>query len=387
MQTIDLEHGAVRVAGALDLDRRPTGITPRRLPDWTRPQVVPVIELRITQSSGVRLELLTTSTVIELEVLLTRLHMLGRDLAPATFDLVVEGELVDSRTTEQGDVLVQDLARPEDLRRTDGEPTTLRFEGLAPTLKRCELWLPPNATAELRGLRVEDGARVLAPERSTRSRWIHHGSSISHCTEAHSPTRTWPVVAARRAQVEVLNLGFGRQCHLDPFVARTIRDEPGDVVSLKLGINVVNGDTMRERTFVPAVHGFLDTIREGKPATPILVVSPIICPCAEQIPGPTVLGANGKFVTLPGHEEIRAGCLNLSRIRELLVSVVESRRAGDRNLHYLDGLRLYGENDAHDLPDALHPSGDGYVRMGERFHDLVFVSGGPFAEYAPAASG
>ena len=268
MQTIDLEHGAVRVAGALDLDRRPTGITPRRLPDWTRPQVVPVMELRITQSSGVRLELLTTSTVIELEVLLTRLHMLGRDLAPATFDLVVEGELVDSRTTEQGDVLVQDLARPEDLRRTDGEPTTLRFEGLAPTLKRCELWLPPNATAELRGLRVEDGARVLAPERSTRSRWIHHGSSISHCTEAHSPTRTWPVVAARRAQVEVLNLGFGGQCHLDPFVARTIRDEPGDVVSLKLGINVVNGDTMRERTFVPAVHGFLDTIREGKPATP-----------------------------------------------------------------------------------------------------------------------
>jgi len=52
---------------------------------------------------------------------------------------------------------------------------------------------------------------------------------------------------------------------------------PADFISLKLGINVVNGDSMRERSFIPAVHNFLDTIREKKPNTPILIISPIIC--------------------------------------------------------------------------------------------------------------
>ena len=53
------------------------------------------------------------------------------------------------------------------------------------------------------------------------------------------------------------------------------------MITLELGINVVNGDTMRERAFVAAFHGFLDTIRDGHPKTPILITSPIICPIAE----------------------------------------------------------------------------------------------------------
>ena len=47
---------------------------------------------------------------------------------------------------------------------------------------------------------------------------------------------------------------------------------------------------MRRRAFTPAVHGFLDTIREGHPDTPLLVVSPILCPIHEDTPGPTMLG-------------------------------------------------------------------------------------------------
>jgi hypothetical protein len=44
-----------------------------------------------------------------------------------------------------------------------------------------------------------------------------------------------------------------------------IRDAPADLITLKVGINLVNADSMRERTFRPAVHAFLDTIREGIP--------------------------------------------------------------------------------------------------------------------------
>ena len=165
--------------------------------------------------------------------------------------------------------------------------------------------------------------------------------------------------------------------HLDQFVARTIRDADADLVTLKTGINVINMDSMRERTFTPALHGFLDTIRERKPHTPIVVISPIFCPSAEQRPGPTVPNANGKFVTVTGHEEIQSGCLTLTRVREIIASVIDARRAaGDVHLHYASGLTLFGEADAGDLPDDLHPNPAGYRRMGERFVDEVLSRDG-----------
>ncbi len=67
-------------------------------------------------------------------------------------------------------------------------------------------------------------------------------------------------------------------------------------------------------------------------------------------------------------------------MRTIIRDVVEGRRkAGDANLHYLDGLELFGAADAADLPDDLHPNGPGYVRMGQRFHSVAFANGGPFA--------
>jgi lysophospholipase L1-like esterase len=41
----------------------------------------------------------------------------------------------------------------------------------------------------------------------------------------------------------------------------------------------------------------------------------------------------------------------------------------------LDGLALFGPDDAGDLPDALHPNAAGYRRMGERFHAMAFAGG------------
>ena len=61
MQGIALDGGPVRFTGALDFDRRPTGIVPRRLPSWTRPQVPLFMEITVTMPSGIRLEFATTS--------------------------------------------------------------------------------------------------------------------------------------------------------------------------------------------------------------------------------------------------------------------------------------------------------------------------------------
>ena len=380
MRNVTLDSGSIRFAGALDFDRSDAGLTPRRLPDWTRPQLPALMEVMVTMPSGVRLELSTTSRALELDVLLTSLEIPGREVAGASFDLIANGERVDTQTAKGGNRIVIDLANLANFELVEGEPSTLRFDGLPAGPKECELWLPSNARVDLRALRVDDDAAVEAPTVRPRRRWVHHGSSISHCVEVRHPTHTWPAVAARLADVELLNLGLGGNCHLDPFVARTMRDEPADAISLKAGINILNMDSLKERTFTPLLHGFLDTLREGKPDTPVLLVSPIICPSAEDHPGPTIPDANGKFITVGGPEARRRNSLTLRRMREIMADLVERRRtAGDPNLHYLDGLALFGPDDVSDLPDGLHPNEAGYVRMGQRFHELAFGPGAPLA--------
>ena len=291
MQLIDLGPDTVRIAGVQEVDRTGPAVVLQRLPAWARGQVVdPAVHLLAQMPCGARLELTTDTTVIELEVGLTLLQLGDDPVVPAAFDLTVDGELVAGSTSVEGTVIGID--------RTDGSidfrpgpsATTIRFEGLPAGSKQVEIWLPHAAAMTLHAVRIDDGAQAAAPRPDERRRWAHYGSSISHCLEAASPTGVWPVVAARRADVALDSFAMAGQCQLDPFVARTIRDLPVDLISLKVGINLVNGDTMRERTFVPAVHGFLDTIRDGHPTTPLLLVSPILCPAHEQHPGPTVSG-------------------------------------------------------------------------------------------------
>jgi len=363
-----LAGGAVSVFGAFDFDRRGDGVSPRRMPAWTRPQLPRVMDVMVRMPAGVRLAFTTNAREIRLDVQTTRTVMPPQTPRLVAFDLVVDGQQLHSRASDQGNTIYLNRDDPDDYRLERRPAYQVVFDGLGAGDKRCELWLPHNAFVELRALETDAAATLVPLPEPRANRWVHYGSSISHCLEAETPTGTWPAVAARVAGLHLTSLGFGGQCHLDQFVARTIRDLPADLISLKVGINVINMDSMRERVFVPALHGFLDTIREGQPHTPIVLVSPIYCPSAESRPGPTFPDAQGKFVTLTGHEEMQDGCLTLTRVREIIEGVVAARRReGDANLRYLNGLELFGAADAADLPDDLHPNPPGYRRMGERF--------------------
>ena len=377
MQTLPLEAlipDTVDAYGAPDFDRRGQGLGPRRLPAWTRVQLPALMDVMVRMPSGVRLRFKTDSPRIGISFLATNMVTPPAARRPVTFNLETGGRLLAGSSTLGNTIVLNPDKRGEfELRR--GEADTVWFEDLDVAEKSCELWLPHNAFIELRSLVIDGGASIRPPDAQSRPRWIHYGSSISHCMEAEQPGEVWPAVAARRAGVALQSLGFGGECHLDQFVARTIRDADADIVSIKTGINVINMDSMRERVFAPALHGFLDTVREGKPDVPIVLISPIHCPSAEEHPGPTVPDGRGKFVTIQGYDEIREGCMSLRRVREIIAEVVARRQeAGDRQLHYVDGLELFGVADAGDLPDDLHPNPAGYIRMGERFAERILGS-------------
>ncbi|WP_406165218.1 hypothetical protein [Streptomyces sp. NBC_00996] len=98
-----------------------------------------------------------------------------------------------------------------------GPVGTVRFTGLPLGVKDVEIWLPHNEITQMVALRT-DAPVEAAPEQSRRV-WLHHGSSISHGSDAASPTTTWPAPAASRGGVELINLGLGGSALLRPIPA------------------------------------------------------------------------------------------------------------------------------------------------------------------------
>ncbi|RXD04763.1 lipase [Sphingomonas sp. UV9] len=378
--TASLLHGWV------DLEETESGIIPHRLPSWARRQW-PDQQLAMSESqpSGVCIRLRTAATIVEVEALPTKRVYAGMPPRPeGVYALVIDGVPSQQASIPTGDVIRIDLSggasSGSGVEIIPGAPGSVRFAGLAASDKQIEIWLPHNEATRLVALYSD--APVFPAKRSDRLVWLHHGSSISQGSNAASPTSIWPSVAATIADVDLLNLSFGGSALLDPFVARTIRDISADRISLKLGINIVNMDLMRLRGFGPAVHGFLDTIREGHADTPLLIVSPILCPMHEHVPGPSAPDfADGemKFRATGDPAEVAAGRLTLSVIRDALQAVVAQRRRADLNIHYLDGRTLYGEDDhlQRPLPDRLHPDDDTHRLIGQRFADAVFKAAGP----------
>ncbi len=84
------------------------------------------------------------------------------------------------------------------------------------------------------------------------------------------------------------------------------------------------------------------------------VISPIISPSREQEPN--------------------AVGLSLTKMHgEIEDAVARTADRGDANLHYFDGLSMFGEDLVQDyLPAQVHPNGDGYEIMGRNFSNVVF---------------
>lgn len=224
---------------------------------------------------------------------------------------------------------------------------TFAFENLSSYMKLIELWLPQYGVFQLRNLEIDDGA-TIEPFTDGRPRWITYGSSITQCRQAASPTQTWPAIVARGCGFNLSCLGYGGQCHLDAMVARMIRELPADYISMCLGINIQGAASLGPRAFRPAIIGAVQIIREKHPDIPLVLMSPIYSPPREDKPN--------------------AVGFHLQGMREEVQAAVEALRAhGDKRIHYVNGLDVFGADLAHLLSDDLHPNADGYRAMGQNF--------------------
>ena len=309
--------------GAISLQQTEAWVMPWRIPYEDHVLFpTPLLE-RASMPAGVRLAFRSDTAIIAGKI--------ERQKEVAKLDLCCDGTLIDSVELTGQD--------------------SFRFEPLPPGDKLIELWLPQYGVFRLQSIELSDGA-IVEPFDDTCPRWTTYGSSITQCRAAESPIYTWPAIVARECEFNLTCLGYGGQCHLDSMIARMIRNHPADYISICAGINIQGGATLNARTFRPAIIGSVQIIREKHPDTPLALISPIY--------------------SAPREENRNAVGFNLRLMREEVAAAVEALRAhGDRNVHYIDGLKVFGPAYAHLLPDDLHPNAEGYKVLGRNFLDKV----------------
>eukprot|EP01052_Picozoa_sp_SAG31_P021709 SAG31_NODE_1692_length_7512_cov_4.735465_4_plen_276_part_00 len=238
------------------------GVQPWRLPHTDHhlyPSPNDSLLTKASHTSGVRIHFSSETTAIELQydaLAVTDAKQLvpTGELSPHSFDVTIDGEIVANSLDSGGGT---------------------RIEGLPQGRKTLEIWLPHRAGIVLRALRIEAGTTAVV-ESDPRPVWVTYGSSLTHCTRAFSPAKTWPAIVARKHGLHLISLGFGGDCHMEPMLGYHIRSLDADYITLKLGINTLS--TLGPRTYPGVCLGLVKIIRETCPYTPITLISPISYP-------------------------------------------------------------------------------------------------------------
>lgn len=322
MQLIEINKAWFR--GAVSIASDEIDLRPWRLPHDKLSLFASKLVEKAGETAGVRLAFLSDSTSVEL-------HVASTD-QDRQFDIVLDDEFIETKIL---------LA---------GEDTCL-FTNLPSRLKRVEFYFSQNCGVIVKRLQIDDGASAV-PLSNNQPRWVTYGSSITQCSTAASPAQTWPAIVARNKGWDLTCLGFAGQCHLEPLVARVIRDLPADIISLCLGINVMGGNTLNLRTFRSAIIGMVSIIREKHRNTPIFICSPIYCPHRET-------------------DENVVGMTLVTMRKEIQEAVNVLTSCGESNLTYVNGLDIMGEAFVELLPDRLHPNAEGYRIMANHVQGIL----------------
>ena len=333
--------------GVVDAARDGDGVAvrPRRLRVADLPLAHPQLAGRATNGAGCRLQFLSDAAAWSVRL-----------------DPCLDGDAPEHRPFWIVDLLVDGVLHER--RRVDRVAEAFRFDGWPAGPHRFDLFFDVVSEVAVGPVRAE-GATFLRPAPPAAGRLIAYGSSITQSGNAEGPAEAWPAVAAARLGLDHLNLGYGGNGHLDPIVARTMATLPASLLFVCANVNM-HAHGYNPRTFGPTLLGFLQTLRDGHPRTPLVCCSAIHSPERETEPGD--------------------GGLTLAFMREETREVVEAlQQRGDDRLHLLDGLDVLGPGEAHLLGDGLHPGAEGCRFVGHRIADLLERHGIAAAPVAPPA--
>lgn len=195
------------------------------------------------------------------------------------------------------------------------------------------VWLPRNETVTDIWFEIEDDALLEPP---TPYEYpvpvVFYGSSITEGGCCSRLTNAYNAILSRRLDMDYINLGFSGSARGELIMADYIREMNMSAFVMDYDYNAPTAQHLRE-THEP----FFRRFREKQPDTPVL------------------------FLSCPNPEYRDAG----DERREIVRATYENAvRNGDKNVYYIDGITLWGEEDRDMcVTDCTHPTDLGFYRM------------------------
>jgi hypothetical protein len=220
----------------------------------------------------------------------------------------------------------------------DQKPQQVLVEGILPIARKFMVYLPLRNPVVKVEIGVERGSwlKPVAPRRERPL--VYYGTSIVHGAYASHAGMVHSSILGRWLDKPVINLGFSGMARMELEVADLLNELNGALYVIDALPN------MEPASVKECAEKFLLRIRSAHPETPIVLVEDR--PHTNAWIKPDLM----KFHEANWHE--------LNTVYRKL------RQGGDRNLHYVKGRSLFGDDNEGSL-DASHPSDLGYMRMAE----------------------
>lgn len=214
------------------------------------------------------------------------------------------------------------------------------FSGRAGAEKDITIYLPNTSEIRVVAVGIDPQATLgRAGDFALKRPIVCYGSSVLQGTGADHPAKTYAAVAARKMNVDFVNLGFGGAGKAEPNVVAYVNEIDASCFLFDLGKSYGAQD---EKPFV----AMLAAVRAAHPSVPIICVTPIYS--TNEV----------------ADEAYREKSV---RLREMMRNAAsERRRAGDMWVFVVEGLDLFGPADAALFRDPQHPNDEGNERMAER---------------------
>lgn len=309
----------------------PAGIRLHRFPEEVRRALSEKGQSKAVQSSGCELRFITDAD--QVRVTMSSLESNGRVL-------VFRGDFFhSSHGIPSGVVTTLELNIPE--RFADVEQDRLDNHAFSSKVWRiyCERFSAVFHDIDAFGHEV----RVPMDNETPQLSVLAYGSSITQGAGALSHYNGYIQQAARRLQVDALNLGLSGSCYCEKELADHIAERSDwDMAFLELGVNMRGVVPVLE--FEQRVTYLLDQILTKHPGKPVFLT--------------TIYPNRAGFFKNPDHAYTQQERL----FNEVLRGYAEGNHYS--NLHLLEGRDILTDFTSL-TSDLIHPSDYGHIRMGE----------------------
>lgn len=208
-------------------------------------------------------------------------------------------------------------------------------------MREYVVFLPYGAVVDKMEVGIITGSKIEKPSQYKYDLPVLvYGSSIVHGAWALRSASVYSNILSRMFDADFINLGFAGNAHAEIPMMEYIADQKISLFIYDYDHNAPTVDKLKETHY----RGY-EIFRKKQPDTPVIMASKV------------------DYYRNPKAADLRRAVI--------MESYAKGITNGDKNLYFVDGKDIYGENPEEYSYDGCHPNDAGYLKMAQAFAKVI----------------